>query len=135
MNELEQCFAQVLADPEDQKAINNAYLQLLKTELFVPVFENSEAKENEDPYIPLFYKEGEDIYIAVFEHYEQLKAWAGDKFSEFKVFNLIGKDMFMQISETTHLCLFYGENSHKIFVPAEIMHLKRMISKIEAIAR
>ena len=130
MTELDNVIAAAFASEGKQEDVNKVYLTLLRTQLIVPV--KKEASPNpEEPFFPLFAKMDEKYFLIAFDTIERLKAWAEDQLDQIAFVELLGRDFIVGMSEQTYLCLNLGTDYYKEFSPDEIMHLKKVIMRVD----
>ncbi len=72
-----------------KKDINQVYLLLLKSILFIPTRKDYEPTE-EEPFIPLFAKVDDHFFLMAFDTEERLAVWAGDRANEINYVEISG---------------------------------------------
>lgn len=130
MTELEQLIANAFETEGNQDAINKAYLVMLKTLLFIPTQKDFDGTE-EQPFMPLIVKAQDRYFMLVFDTLEKLQIWADSEFDKMTYVKLPGREIIKAIGENVFLGLNYGSPIYKEFSPDEILHLKKIVAKVE----
>jgi hypothetical protein len=130
MTELDQKIAAAFKSEGKQEDVNQVYLTLLRTTLFVPVQKDRPVMDDE-PFRPLFAKIENDYFLIAFDTAERLAAWAGEELSNIAYIELSGLDMFTGMNEKVYFCLNLGTEFYKEFTPDEVKRVKTIVSKIE----
>jgi len=130
MTELDKLISKAFASEGKQEDVNKVYLSLIRSKLYVPC-QQEETPNSDEPFVPLFAKIDDKFYMSVFDTYERLLDWAGDKKDQISYVELPGKDLIFGISDTAYLCLNVGTDYYKEFLPEEIKRLKMIVSRIE----
>src|SRR5579862_2081407 len=130
MTELDNVIAAAFASEGKQEDVNKVYLTLLRTQLVIPVKKEASSSP-EEPFSPLFAKMDERYFLIAFDTIERLKAWAADQLDQIAFVELLGRDFIVGMSEQAYLCLNLGTDYYKEFSPDEVMHLKKIIMKVD----
>jgi hypothetical protein len=135
MTELDQVIANAYATEGKQDDVNKVYLTLIRTPLFLPVQKEESSSvppaEDAEPFKPLFAKIEDNYFLLAFDTVERLTAWAGDQMDNINFVEISGRDMIAGISDQVFLCLNYGTDFYKEFVPDEVKRLKMIVSRID----
>jgi len=130
MTQLDTAIQTAFQNPENQALINKAYLFFLQTLLFIPVKKEKPAFIDE-PFSPLFTKIENNYYLLAFDTLNRLKDWAKDVLDQIDYVELSGNEIISGINHNVHLCLNVGTDFYKEFSPNEVLHLKKMVAKIQ----
>jgi len=136
MTELDQLIEAAFKSEGQQETVNKVYLSLLKTDLFVPIKKTTEDNVSaEEPFIPLFAKVDDKLFMVVFDTLERLTAWAGNDYEKMDYVELMGREVVTGINENVYLCLNLGTPFYKEFSPDEVQRLKMVVGRIEQLMR
>jgi hypothetical protein len=130
MTELDQKIADAFKSEGNQENVNQVYLTLLRTMLFMPVQKEKNVMDDE-PFRPLFAKVDENYFLLTFDTSERLMSWAGKELNKMAYVELSGRDMIAGMNENVYLCLNIGTEFYKEFSPDEIKRIKLIVSKID----
>jgi len=130
MTELDQKIAAAFKSEGKQEDVQQVYLTLLRTPLFVPVQKEHEVMDDE-PFRPLFAKIDDHYFLIAFDTEERLKTWASGELDKIAFVELSGRDMIAGMNDQVYLALNVGTECYKEFTPDEIKRLKMIISKID----
>lgn len=133
MTELDQAIAAAFASEGKPTDSNKVYLIFLRTSLFVPVKKTDPTLnhiDEQEPFSPLFAKVDDNYFMLAFDTLDRLTTWAGDQLDQIDYVEISGQDVISGISDQAFLSVNIGTTYHKEFSPAEIKHLKTVISKI-----
>ena len=130
MTSLDQLIQHAFHSEGKQDDVNQVYLTLLQTMLFVPV---KKEKNNtpEEPFSPLFAKLDDRYFMCVFDTLPKLQSWAADLFNDMHYVELSGRDVIAGINDQVYLSLNVGTSFYKEFSPDEVKRLKMIVSKID----
>ena len=132
MTELDQTISAAYASQGKQDDVNKVYLALLKASLFLPVKKGKVAvTEDDEPFQPLFAIIDDKYFMLVFDQLERLENWAQDQINHIDYVEISGRDLIAGINEKIFLVLNVGTSIHKEFSPEEVMHLKKIVSKLD----
>lgn len=130
MTELDQVISAAYASQGKQDDVNKVYLTLLRSALYIPVKKEQKPSDDE-PFYPLFAEVEGKIFLLAFDTMERLTDWAGEQFSEIGYVDISGKDLIAGLSDTVYFILNLGSDYYKEFSPEEVMHLKKIVGRIE----
>lgn len=130
MTELDQAIQEAFLQQGKQDAVNKVHLLFLKTSLYLPVKKETPV-ELEEPFAPLFVKEGDSYFMPLFDTLDRLVAWAGDHFDQMNYVEIMGADCVRGVNEKVYLCLNYGTDFYKEFSPDEVKYLKKVVARID----
>ena len=111
----------------EQTIANQAYINFLKSTLYMPVEKDSLEQE---PKV-LFLEENDHIFLPVFSDEQYLKEWAGSELTLIDIFELTGIELLKGLGENVTVAFNPGSPSYKEFNPEEIDKLKTMVLKIQ----
>ena len=133
MNELDVVIEAAYANEGEQDKVNKVYVTLFRTMLYMPVY----TQENQDePFTPLYMRDEEKYFIPVFDSLERLQAWAANEYKNLDYAEILGADVIRCVGkEVVYVCLNAGIDFYKEFSPEEIVHLKKMIAKIDSLKK
>lgn len=132
MTELDQLVANAFASEGKQEDVNKVYLAILRTPLYIPVeLPEKRAKDDEEPFRPLFAVFEDKYFMLAFDTPERLETWAGDELDKMEYVELLGKDLITGINEKAYLCLNHGTDFYKEFSPDEVKRLKMIVARID----
>lgn len=129
MTELDQAISAAIQSGGHPEKVNKAYLVFLRTLFFLPV--KKELSNTDEPFAPLFFKEGNQYFMLAFDTIDRLSAWAGEQLSAMKYVELSGRDLMVGINPQVYLGINFGTEYYKEFSPDEIVHMKKIITKID----
>jgi peptidyl-prolyl cis-trans isomerase C len=130
MTELDQKIAAAFKSEGKQEDVNQVYLTLLWTTLYVPVQKEQPVLDDE-PFKPLFAKIDNHYFLIAFDTAERLTAWAGQDLNEIAYVELPGRVMIGWMNENVYLALNVGTEFYKEFSPDEIKRIKMIVSRID----
>ncbi|KTC66453.1 putative Fe-S center protein (plasmid) [Legionella adelaidensis] len=126
MNELETAVANALANSEDNKTINKAYLEFIKANFIVPI---EKFPGGEEPEV-LFYQEDDKVFLPVFSSMNYFDSWAEPIKDEIQLLKLSGVDLLKGIGKEVIVALNIGSAIYKEFNTSEIERMRSMVLKI-----
>ncbi len=134
MSELDRVIAAAYNNKGAADKVNKVYVTLFRTTLYMPVYQQDDKDE---PFVPLYtIQEGEKYFISVFDALTRLKTWAENEYKDVDYTEMLGADVLRCIGhDRVYLCLNAGTDVYKEFSPEEIVHLKKMLGKIDALKR
>jgi len=130
MTELDQKISDAYQSEGKQEDVNQVYLTLLRTLLFIPV-QKEKAVMDDEPFRPLFANIDGNYFLIAFDTPDRLIAWAQNEINKIAYVELSGRDMLAGINENAYLALNVGTDFYKEFSPEEIKRIKIIISKID----
>jgi hypothetical protein len=130
MTELDQKIADAYKSEGKQQDVNQVYLTLLRTVLYIPV-QKDKPLEDQEPFRPLFAKVDDHYFLIAFDTIERLHSWASNELDNMDYVELAGRDMVAGMNENVYLCLNLGTPFYKEFSPDEVKRIKMIISKID----
>jgi len=134
VSELDQVIEAAYITEAAQDKFNKVYVTLFRTMLYMPVYRN--ADDNEEPFTPLHLQNEEQYFIPVFDSLTRLQAWAQHEYQDLDYAEILGADVIRCIGDTAvYLCLNAGTEYYKEFSPEEILHLKKMVAKIDSLKK
>jgi len=132
MTELDQAIAAAYASQGKQEDINKVYLILLKATMFLPVKKEMPKNTNEgEPFRPLYAVIDDNYFMLAFDEQDRLSHWAQDQISHIDYVEITGRDLIAGINEKVFLVINVGTEFSKEFSPEEIIHLKKIVNKID----
>jgi hypothetical protein len=130
MTELDQKITDAYKSEGKQQDVNQVYLTLLRTVLYIPV-QKDKSLEDHEPFRPLFAKVDGNYFLIAFDTIERLYSWAGNELDKMDYVELAGRDMIAGMNENVYLCLNLGTPFYKEFSPDEVKRIKIIVSKID----
>jgi hypothetical protein len=130
MTELDQKIANAYKSEGKQQEVNQVYLTLFRTKLYVPVQKEKSVKD-EEPFRPLFAKMNDDYFLVAFDTLDRLHSWANEDLDKMAYVELSGRDLIAGMNENVYLCLNMGTTFYKEFNPDEVKRIKIIVSKID----
>jgi hypothetical protein len=130
MTELDQKISGAYLSEGKQEDVNQVYLTLLRTMLYVPV-QKEKAVMDDEPFRPLFANIDGNYFLIAFDTADRLMAWAQNEINKLSYVELSGRDMIAGIKENVYLALNVGTDFYKEFAPDELKRIKMIISKID----
>jgi len=132
MTELDLAISRAYASEGKTEDVNKVYLILLKSQLFLPVKKDVPTHpESDEPFHPLYAVIDEKYFMLAFDRLDRLTGWAKDEISRINYVEITGRDLIAGINENVFLVLNVETEFHKEFSPEEVMHLKKIVSKID----
>lgn len=132
MTELDQAISKAYASQGKQEDVNQVYLILLKSPLFLPVKKEAQNKlAEEEPFHPLYAVIDDHYFMLAFDTLDRLMSWAKDQMSQIDYVEIIGRDLIAGINEKVFLVLNVETECYKEFPPDEVKHLKKIVSRID----
>lgn len=132
MTDLDQAISKAYQSGGTQQDASQVYLILLKSTLFLPVKKNiPEDAKKDEPFHPLYAVIDEKYFMLAFDTLERLTSWAKDEISRIDYVEITGRDLIAGINENVFLVLNVESECHKEFSPEEVMHLKKLVAKID----
>jgi hypothetical protein len=133
MTELDQKIAVAYKSEGKQQDVNQVYLTLLRTTLYIPVQKEKPIldEENDEPFRPLFVKIDANYFLVAFDTPDRLHHWANEDLDKMAYVELSGRDLIAGINENVYLCLNVGTSFYKEFTPGEVQRIKMIVSKID----
>ncbi|MBV8801836.1 MAG: SseB family protein [Gammaproteobacteria bacterium] len=130
MTELDQKISAAYQSEGKQEDVNQVYLTLLGTVLFVPV-QKEKAVLDDEPFRPLFANIDGNYFLIAFDTADRLKGWAQQDVNNIAYVELSGRDMLAGMNDNVYLALNVGTEFYKEFSPDEVKQIKKIISKID----
>ncbi len=131
MSELDTVVAAAYASEGQQEKVNKVYVTLFRTLLYMPVYTQDDEDE---PFSPLYLEDAGKYFIPIFDSLERLQAWTVNEYENLEYAEILGADVIRCIGEAVvYLCLNAGTDYYKEFSPDEILHLKKMLTKIDTL--
>ena len=130
MTELDQKISAAFQSEGKQEDVNQVYLTLLRTMLFVPT-QKEKAVMDDEPFRPLFAKIDNNYFLIAFDTADRLIGWAQNEINKIAYVELSGRDMIAGMSENVYLALNVGTDFYKEFSPDEVKRIKLIVSKID----
>lgn len=132
MTELDQAISKAYASGGKQEDVNQVYLMLLKSQVFLPVKKDVPIEADKDePFQPLFAVIDDKYFMLAFDTLDRLTNWAKDQLSQIGYVEISGRDLIAGINENVYLVLNVETEFLKEFSPEEVMHLKKIVGKID----
>lgn len=128
MTELDQVIKAAYTSLGKTEDVNKVYITLLRSSLFLPTLQ---TPENDEPFTPLYTEIDGNYFILAFDTLDRLRDWAGEAFDKMNVVELPGRDIIAGVHETVFFCLNPGTTFYKEFSPDEIIHLKKVVARID----
>jgi hypothetical protein len=126
MTELEQAITSALANPEDSKAVNKAYLEFIKANFIIPVEKYPKGEEVE----VLFLKDHPHTFLPVFTSMAYFDSWVAPIKDEVSLLKLSGVDLLKGIGEEVTVCMNIDSSIYKEFNSAELARMRSMVIKL-----
>ena len=126
MNELETAIQQALQAEGASQPANKAYLELIKSNVIIPIEKNSAPEAPE----VLYLLEQGMRFLPVFSNRDILDEWARPIHDQIQVLHLSGVDLLKGIGDDITVSLNIGSPLYKEFNPAELARMKSMVLKI-----
>jgi type III secretion system (T3SS) SseB-like protein len=130
MTELDQKIADAYKSGGKQQEVNQVYLTLLRTTLYIPI-QKEKSMHDEEPFRPLFINIDGNYFLIAFDTVERFNTWAGKELDKMAYVKLSGRDMIAGINENVYFCLNVGTAFYKEFTPDEVKRIKIIVSKID----
>jgi len=130
MTLLDDAIAFAYKNQGKQESVNKVYLLLLHTTLYVPI-KKGRNLQSEEPFQPLFAKIDERYFMLAFDTVERLTDWAGEHYKDIDYVELSGRDVIAGINAQVFLGLNFGTDFYKEFSPDEVIHLKKIVAKLD----
>lgn len=127
---LDQAIANAYANSGDREMANRAWLELLRTNLFLPVNPAPPA-ESEEAFHPLYAVINEQCFLAAFDTLARFETWAEGHSDKIQHVVLSGRDLIAGMGDAVYLALNPGLAYYKEFSPDEVKHLKKIIAKVD----
>jgi hypothetical protein len=130
MTELDQAISNAYKSQGRPEDVNQVYLLLLKSPMFLPVKKETKGKDDE-PFHPLYAVIDGKYFMLAFDTLERLKNWARDQMDYIDYVEITGRDLIAGINENVFFVLNVETEFYKEFSPDEVVHLKKIVSKID----
>ncbi len=131
MKELDQAISRAFESQGKQEDVNKVYLLFLQSPMFLPVKKTTEETKSEEAFHPLYAVIDEKYFMLAFDELERLTHWAQEQIAQIDYVELTGRDLIAGINENVYLVINIGTGFHKEFSPEEVMHLKKIVLKLD----
>ena|SRR5579872_14368 len=132
MTELDQAISKAYQSQGKQEDVNQVYLLLLKSPIFLPIKKETVKKAKDDePFHPLYAVIEGKYFMLAFDTLDRLTNWGRDQMAHIDYVEITGRDLIAGINENVFLVLNVETGFYKEFPPEEVMHLKKIVSKID----
>jgi len=86
----------------DIDVVNRFYTVFLRSVLYLPV---ESLLNDQDPFHPLFLREGRNYFVPIFDSEEKLNRWLGDAQGEVRYERMLGHDVVDRLGLGVYLCI------------------------------
>ncbi|HSW94101.1 MAG TPA: SseB family protein [Gammaproteobacteria bacterium] len=132
MTELDQAISKAYQSGGTQQDASQVYLILLRSTLFLPVKkEMPDTAKKDEPFYPLYAVIEGNCFMLAFDTLDRLTHWAKDEMARIDYVEITGRDLVAGMNEKIFLVLNIESECRKEFSPDEVMHLKKLVAKID----